>query len=198
MIMDFLFGVFSIFLSLAAGQDAKEATAGDAQKLVKIRRILVEGSRLSALSVIHLAQIKAGDEVNFIKLHGALQKVTQSGLISIDFEYESLPDSETDVVLHMRCTDVKPTATASIHIPKVSEEELWAWLAQVDPLFTRELPPTEAAIRLYSNWIAKFMESHGDPKFQDNFAVTADASSSTGGTVPDRLVLKVVKRRGLK
>jgi hypothetical protein len=60
------------------------------------------------------------------------------------------------------------------------------------------MPPTEAAIRLYSSWIAKFMESHGDPKFQASSAVTAEGSSSTGGAVPDRLVFKVVKRRGLK
>jgi len=197
--MGFALAVFSLFLLAASGQAAKEGTAGDAQKLVKIRRIVVEGTRLPALSVIRLAQIKAGDEVNFIKLHSALQKVTQSGLISnIDFEYESMPDNETDVVLHVKCTDVKPTATAAIHIAKVSEEEVWSWLTHVDALFTREMPPTEAAIRLYSNWIGKFMESQGDPRFQENFAVVADASSSTGGTVPDRLVFKVVKRRGVK
>jgi hypothetical protein len=189
----------SLFLSISIGQQAKEGAAGDAQKLVKIQRILVEGTRLPTLSVIHLAQIKAGDEVNFIKLHSALQKVAQSGLIrNIDFEYESVPDSETDVVLHLICTDEKPSATASINIPKVSEEDIWKWLVEVDPLFTRQMPPTEAAIRLYSNWIGKFMESHGDPKFQENFAVTTDASSSTGGTTPDKLVFKVVKRRGAR
>jgi hypothetical protein len=195
--MKFALLACSLFLAISAGQVAKEGAAGDAQKLVKIRRILVEGTRLPTLSVIHLAEIKAGDEVNFIRLQTALQKVTQSGLIrNIDFEYESLPESETEVVLHLICTDEKPSATASISIPKVSEEEIWKWLADVDPLFTRQMPPTENAIRLYSNWIGKFMESHGDPKFKENFAVISDASSSTGGVVPDRLVFKVVKRRG--
>ena len=37
------------------------------------------------------------------------------------------------------------------------------------------------------------IEAHGDPKFQENFAVVADASSSTGGNVTDRLVFKVVR-----
>jgi len=197
--MGFLSVVFAFSLTAASAQDAKEATAGDAQKLVKIHRIIVEGTRLPALSVIHLAQIKAGDEVNFVKLHSALQRVTQSGLISnIEFEYESLPDKETDVVLHMKCTDVKPSAKASVQIPKVNEDELWNWLTQLDPLFTREMPPTEAAIRLYSHWIGKYIESHGDPKFQETFAVMADASNSTGGSAPDRLVFKVVKRRGVR
>ena len=128
-----------------------------------------------------------------------MQKVTQSGLIkSIDFEYESLPDSETDVIVHLKCTDEKPSAAATIQIPKVDEGEIWAWLAQVDPLFTREIPPTDAAIRLYATWIGKYMESHGDPGFQGNFAVIADAPSSRGTTVPDRLIFKVVKRRGRK
>lgn len=197
--MAFVFAAFSLFLVSASAQDAKEATVGDAQKLVTIRQILVEGTRLPARSIINLAQIKTGDEMNFVKLNTALQKVTRSGLIgNVQFEYESLPDKETDVVLHLKCTDVNPTATASINIPKMNEEEIWAWLAQIDPLFTRKMPPTEAAIRLYSNWIAKFMESHGDPKFQENFAVVADASSSTGGEAPDRLVFKITKRRGLK
>ena len=183
----------------ARGQEAKEATAGDALKTVTIRKIEVEGSRLPALSVIRLAQIKAGDQVNFLKLHGAVSKAMQSGLIkTIDFEYESLPDQDTDVILHLKCTDEKPSAKASIQLPGVNEEEVWAWLTHVDPLFTREMPPTEAAIRLYSGWIAKYMEAHGDPSFQQNFAIIATGSSSTGAAEPDRLLFKPVKRRGVK
>jgi len=197
--MRLLFILISAFFTSASGQQATEGTTGDAQKLVTIQSIVVEGTRLPAPSVIRLAQIKTGDKVNFVKLHGAMQKVTQSGLISnIDFEYESLADKETDVVLHMKCTDVKPAAKASIQIPNVDEGDVWNWLTQVDPLFTRDMPPTEAAIRLYSDWIGKYMESHGDPKFADNFAVVAHASSSTGGNVPDRLAFTVMKRRAAK
>jgi len=197
--MQILAVLASLSLAIAVAQEAREGTTGDAQKLVTVRRIVVEGSRIPALSVIGLAQIKAGDQVNFLKLNAALLKATQSGLIkSIDFEYESLPDKETDVILHLKCTDEKPSAKASIQIPKVNEEDVWTWLAGVDPLFTREMPPTEPAIRLYSHWIGKYMENHGDPKFLENFAVVADASNSSGGTVTDRLVFKPVKRKGLK
>ena len=45
------------------------------------------------------------------------------------------------------------------------------------------MPPTEAAIQLYSHWITKYMESHESPKFQENFAVKADASSSSAWRV---------------
>jgi hypothetical protein len=64
--------------------------------------------------------------VNFLKLHASMGKVTQSGPISNnDFEYESLPDKEIDVVLHLKCTDVKPTAKASIQISQVNEDDVW-------------------------------------------------------------------------
>jgi outer membrane protein assembly factor BamA len=189
--------LFFVLLTAALGQEAKEGSAGDARRVVTIRRITVQGTRLPTLSVIGLAQIKAGDQMNFDKLRRALQKVTASGLISnIDFDYESLPDRETDVVLHLKCTDVKATAKASMQIPKVNEEDVWNWLGQMDALFTREMPANEAAIRLYSHGIGKYLESHGYPKFDENFAVVAYASSSTGENRTDRLIFKVVKRRG--
>lgn len=198
MFMRFVIAALSLFLFTASGQEAKEGNAGDAQKMVKLHQIVAEGTRFEVASVLRLAQIKVGDEVNFMTLQSALHKVTLSGLISnIDFEYESLRDSVTEVILHMKCTDAKPLATASIRIANVNEEQVWTWLTQVDPLFSRELPPNQAAIRLYSNWIGKFMESHGDPKFKENFAIVADASSSTGGTVPDRLVFREEKLRSL-
>ena len=185
-----------ISVLVASGQEAKEGTAGDARKLVSIQKIVVEGTRLADRSVIRLAQIKVGDQVNFAKLNDAMQKVTKSGLIShIEFEYESLPDKKTDVILHLKCMDEKPVAKASIQIPKVNEGDVWTWLAAVDPLFTRDMPPTEAAIKLYSFWIGKYMEDHGDPNFKKNFGVVTDASDSSGGNSTDRLVFKVTKRR---
>jgi hypothetical protein len=146
-----------------------------------------------------LAQIKAGDEVDFAKVQDGLRKVTQTGLITnIDFEYESLPDSATDVVLHLKCTDAAPSAKATIQIPNVTEDEVWMWLTQVDPLFTRDMPPNEAAIRLYSALITKYLETHGSPAFQEKFAIVATVANSKGGSTADRLTFKVVKRRGAK
>lgn len=150
--------------------------------------------------MIRLAQIKAGDQVNFATLFASIQKVTKTGLTSnIEFDYKSLPGKETEVVLHLKCTDVKPTAKASIQIPKINEDDVWIWLTRLDPLFTREMPPTEAAIQLYSHWIGKNMESHGSPGFFENFAiVTSAASNSSGGTDTELLVFKSAKRRDVK
>src|SRR5207248_2704792 len=98
------------------------------------RKIIVEGTRLPGQSVIRMAEIKIGDQVNFVKLFGAMQKVTKTGLIiNIDFEYESLPTAETDIALHMKCKDDPPTAKGSIQIAKVNEDDVWKWLAEVDP-----------------------------------------------------------------
>jgi hypothetical protein len=72
--MRFLLVIICLFLTAALGQEVKEGTAGDAQKMVTIRRIMVEGTRIPALSVIRLAQIKAGDQVNFVLLHAAMKK----------------------------------------------------------------------------------------------------------------------------
>jgi len=44
--------------ALALGQEAKEGTVADAQRLVTIQSIVVEGTRLPARSVIRLAQLK--------------------------------------------------------------------------------------------------------------------------------------------
>lgn len=202
--MLYLAVVIGSLLNVAFAQQAVEAkavegTAGDAQKEVRIQRIVVEGSRLPAASVIRLVQLQVGQKVNFLTVHAAVQRASKVGLIeNIAFEYESVPESDSTVVLHLRCKDFPPSAQASIQIPKVDAEDVWKWLAGVDPLFTREMPPTEAAIQLYSGWIAKYMESHGEPDFLKTQAIIADASSSKGGSETDRLVFKAVKRRGVK
>ncbi|HLW75519.1 MAG TPA: hypothetical protein VKS01_01020 [Bryobacteraceae bacterium] len=197
--MRFVLVASILFSSALAAQPVREGTPGDALKLVTIQKIVVEGTRLPALSVVHIAQIKVGDQVNFLKLRAALEKVTATGLIkNVDFEYESVADSEQDVIVHLLCVDEQPAATASIEIPDVNEDEAWQWLArEVDPLFTRAMPPNERAIRLYSSWIGKYLESR-DPKFQEHSAVSVSVSSSTGDAIPDRVIFKVVKRKGVK
>ena len=58
--MRFLFVLIALGTAVVQGQHATQGTAGDAEKLVTIQQIVVEGTRLPAQSVIHLAQIKAG------------------------------------------------------------------------------------------------------------------------------------------
>ena len=149
--------IFLVPLSVAAQQD------GLVQ--VKIQSIRVEGSRLPAASVIKLLQLNIGQEANEKTVRAALQRANLSGLFSsIAFNYESEPGSK-DVELILDVHDEKPVLPAAIHVPKVDEEEVWQWLKGVDALFTRELPPTDLAIRLYSNYIMKYLQSKGRDEF---------------------------------
>lgn len=70
------------------------------------------------------------------------------------------------------------------------EDEVWIWLRTIDPLFTRELPPNESAIRLYASWITKYLEQHGKLKFHETQALIADAASSNCNGTTDRLLIK--------
>ena len=132
---------------------------------VKIQSIRVQGSRLPAASVIKLLDLKIGQEANEKTVRAALQRATLSGLFkSIDFNYESEPGSK-EVELILDVHDEKPLLPAAIHVPKLDQEGVWQWLASIDPLFTRELPQTDGAIRLYSNYIMKFLKSKGRDEF---------------------------------
>src|SRR5258708_25398330 len=149
--------IFLVPLYVAAQQD------GLIQ--VKIQSIRVQGSRLSAASIIRLLELKIGQEANEKTVRAALQHANLSGLFSsIAFNYESEPGSK-DVELILDVHDEKPLLPAAIHVPKVDQEEVWQWLQGVDALFTRELPPTHEAIRMYSNYIMKYLHSNDRDEF---------------------------------
>jgi hypothetical protein len=40
----------------------------------------------------------------------------------------------------------------------VEEDDVWKYLASVDPLFTRELPRSIAALHLYETFINKYLD----------------------------------------
>jgi len=152
-------GVLVFFFPLLA------AAQQDGLVHVRIQSIRVQGSRLPAASIIKLLELKAGQEATEKTIRAALQHANGSGLFSsIDFNYESEPGSK-DVELILDVHGEKPLLPAAIHVPKVDEEEVWQWLKGVDALFTRELPPTDLAIRMYSNYIMKYLQSRGRDEF---------------------------------
>ena len=80
------------------------AQSDDGKKLVTLRDFSVQGSRFSTVSVVRLAGLHTGKQVNFLLLNDALQKVVSSGLIeNIDFEYENYEDKPEEVKLVMKC-----------------------------------------------------------------------------------------------
>ena len=167
-----------------------ESQNDDAKKMVTLRDFAVSGTRFPAASVVRLAGLHTGKQVNFLALHEALQKVTRTGLIgNIDFEYENYADKPDEVKLVMKCRDVLPLVPALIAIEGVEDEAVWKWLANIDPLFTRELPPNEGALQLYESWITKYLEANGMPTFSQ----TAIVRGETEGK-PDRIERIVFKR----
>jgi hypothetical protein len=106
----------------------------------------------------------------------------ESGLIrSVNYNYESLEDSRR-VALELDIIDETPLYPASIEIPGVDPEPVWQYLESVDPLFTRELPRTQNALRFYARAISDYL---GTNKRRDALApiVKGDAEGHPTGIV---------------
>ncbi len=182
---------FALTFSLLLG-----AQSDDGKKLVTLRDFSVQGSRFSSVSVVRLAGLHTGKQVNFLLLNDALQKVTSSGLIeNIDFEYENYEDKPEEVRLLMKCRDAQPIVPSRVAIDGADEDAIWKWLQNIDPLFTRELPPNEKALHLYETWIGKYFEANGQPDFTQKAAVRAETEGSAGNV--RRVVFKRVTLRGV-
>lgn len=177
-------------------QQAATGSSEDAKKAVTVRSFTVEGTRLPAKSVVRLTELKSGATVTFAEVFKAMQKVTSTGLIdNIDFEYESLPDKDTEVVLKLKCRDTKPIVPATVKIAGVEDLQVWKWLQQIDPLFVAELPPVERAIRFYEAWVTKFMEANGQPEFRDKYAI--ESQTLFKNNAPERVVFSVVALKSI-
>ena len=148
----------ALFVANASGA-AQEAVQEAGKQPVKIQAIRIKGSRLPEKSILHLTGLQVGQMIDEAKVRSALQHANDSGLFTnVAYTYESLSDS-TDVTLELQITDQLPLVPATIKIPKIDAEQVWQYLQNFDPLFTRELPQTEKAINLYAGYITKYLES---------------------------------------
>jgi hypothetical protein len=100
-----------------------------------------------------------------------------------------LPDT-TDVNLELVVEDQLPLVPATIRIAKIDSEDVWRYLLKTDPLFTRELPPTESAIKLYERYIDKYLQSIGR-------ADIAASGNVIGSAPPKGVVFEAVKLRSI-
>jgi len=165
---------------LAAAQSA--AAKDDAEQLVKVEKLKVDGSRLDPSSVQMLTGLRLGQQINETSLRKAIQRMLDSGLVkNVDYSYESM-SSPTSVLLELRIVDETPLLPASIELPGVEPEDVWAYLKGVDPLFTRELPRTQKGIAFYIRYIERYLFTL---KRQDRVAtvITADESGDASGIV---------------
>jgi hypothetical protein len=86
------------------------------------------------------------------------------------------------VNLELDIIDETPLLPASIEIPGVDSEAVWQYLESLDPLFTREMPRTQKALRFYIHAISDYLHSN---RRRDSLVpiVTGDGSGHPTGIV---------------
>ncbi|MEQ1946056.1 MAG: hypothetical protein ABL995_02640 [Bryobacteraceae bacterium] len=132
-------------------------SSDDGDQLVKIEKLQVTGSRLEASSVQMLTGLRIGQQINEAILRKAIQRMTDSGLVkSVNYSYESA-SSPTSVLLELTIADEAPLLPATIQLPGVEAENVWAYLKGIDPLFSRELPRTQKALAFYVRYIERYL-----------------------------------------
>jgi hypothetical protein len=182
------FQAIAVLLAVAAYAEPQAsrrptpAPANDAEQLVKVEKLQVRGSRLEPSSVQMLTGLRLGQQINETSLRKAIQRMLDSGLVkNVDYSYQSM-SSPTSVLLELRIIDESPLLPASIELPGVEPENVWAYLKGVDPLFTRELPRTQKALAFYTRYVERYLYTL---RRQDRIAsvITADDSGNASGIV---------------
>jgi hypothetical protein len=152
------------------------------QQIVTIAKLSVKGTRFQARSIQILTGLREGDQIDEATVRKGIERMLESGLIrSVNYNYESLADT-SKVALELDVIDETPLYPASIEIPGVDPEPVWQYLESVDPLFTRELPRTQKALRFYAHAISDYLRTN---KQRDTLApiVKGDAEGRPTGIV---------------
>jgi Surface antigen variable number repeat len=161
---------------------AVDQPAPPSRRVVTIEKLNVKGTRFPARSIQILTGLREGDQIDEAAVRKAIERMLESGLIrSVNYNYESLEDPHK-VALELDVIDETPLYPASIEIPGVDPEPVWQYLESVDPLFTRELPRTQKALRFYAHAISDFLRTN---KRRDDLApiVRGDAAGRPTGIV---------------
>ena len=168
------------FACAQAAAPSVSTNAGD--EIVAIERLTVQGSRLNPASVRFLSGLRPGMKVNEAAVRKAAQRIADSGLVkNVAYQYQSL-SSERSVALEFTITDELPLLPATIEIPDVEAEDVWAYLRGIDAVFTRELPRTQQAIAFYTRYIERFFASQ-KRVLRVAAVITADESGNASGIV---------------
>ena len=171
---------------------AQSSQPPEANKLVRVDEIKVRGTRLPADSVIRIAGLAVGQDVNDLIVNTACHKITATGLVkTVDYGYEVYPD-KPGAVLTLTLADEGPLFPATIQ-PSGEEEHLWACLAATDPLFTRELPRTERALKYYSAAIERCLKSAGR---ENEYAASVVSGDPQGNA--KQIVFEIRQYRGTR
>lgn len=155
----------------------------DHHELVELLGYEWTGSRLPTASLIRLSGLKVGQKVNYDILNDACNKITSTGLVSaVDYAYNVQP-GKPGVMVSFKVWDEKPILPAII-FPQENAQLLWGCLQTADPIFTRELPNTRAALHFYSTNIDRCLENGSENKdFYTKATVACDAKGQAAKIV---------------
>ncbi len=160
----------------------QELAQAVADKLVEVESISVKGTRLPSDSVIRLSGVKLHDRVNNLIVTAACQKIADTGLVkTVNYAYDAYPD-RPGIRLILNLIDEGPLLPSTIK-PAADENKLWSALQSLDPIFTRELPPTKKALAFYSKNLEKCLQANGRPNEYADAHVTADPGGKLIGVV---------------
>lgn len=166
--------------ALARPQDAPQNAPqpADPNKLVEINGFSVKGTRLPADSIVRLSGLKVGQKVNYAAINNACHRITSTGLVKmIEYSYDTYP-GKPGVVLAFNLVDELPLLPAKI-MPPQYEQRIWQCLQSADPIFTRELPNTENALKFYSANIERCLKNQGYTDEQGRALVTCDGNGNS-------------------
>jgi hypothetical protein len=78
---------------LSAASIYLEGQVPEANRLVSLNKIEIQGSRLSEAGVIQLSGLAVGQQVNDLVVNNACHKITASGWVKkVDYGYDVYPD----------------------------------------------------------------------------------------------------------
>ena len=186
--MNLLFPIILFTLFVQAQTPPKE---NDGDKPVKIEKIVTEGSRFQQRSILALSGLRAGQQVTEATVRKAITNVLNSGLIdNVDYTYESLSETNS-IILTLKLRDTGPLLPASIKIPGIDAEDAWKYLQNIDPVFTRDLPRTQNALKFYCSYLERYLKT-----LNRDEAISSEVVADSKGTV-NSIVFSATKYREL-
>lgn len=176
--------LFLCSLRFVSSALAQNSPPSDPNRLVEIVGFDVKGSRIPPDSIIRLSGLKVGQQVNYSAIDAACHRITSSGLVKmIDYAYERYP-GKPGVVLSLNVTDELPLYPAKV-VPPEDADKIWGCLQAADPIFTRELPNTRAALNFYSANINRCIEIHGQHDAYVHATVACDVQGNASEIIFD-------------
>ena len=128
------------------------------QSTFQLAKIDVQGlARFQPKAVLATVGLKAGSNAGKAELDGTCQKLIGSGLFE-GCNWKYTPTSSAGGTVTLDLKEAPATQTVRLTVAGVSDEQLWSWLAQNEPLVQRKMPISDDAIRFYTDAIHRYLK----------------------------------------